>query len=168
MGIGSGVYQTVLILHILAVIFGFGPLVLAGLYDVEASKRGRSHAAAVGEVQFAVTKVAEKIVYLVFIFGVTLVLLSDKAWDFGDFWISTAMVSFIVAMGLSHGMLIPNERRLNALRAELAELDGQQLTGLPEQEVELADRSRRSAMVGTALDLILVFILYLMVVKPGG
>jgi hypothetical protein len=162
---GDGLYQAILILHILAVIFGFGPLVLAGLYDTQASKRGRSHAAAVGEVQFAVTKVAEKLVYLVFILGAVLVL-ADGGAEFDHFWVVTAMFSFVIALGVSHGMLIPNERRLNVLRRELADLDGQELDGPPEQAVELADRTKRAAAMGTVLDLILVFIVYLMVVKP--
>lgn len=162
---GSGLYQAVLVLHIVAVIFGFGPLVLGGLYDTQSSKRGRSHAAAVGEVQFAVVKIAEKIVYLVFVLGVLLVLFKGGT-EFSDFWVSLAMLSYIVALGISHGVLIPNERRLNVLRRELADLDGQQLSAPPEQEIELADRTKRSAAMGAVLDLVLVFIVYLMVVKP--
>ena len=165
MDTGSGLYQAVLVLHITAVIFGFGPLVLGGLYDTQSSKRSRAHAAAVGEVQFAVVKVAEKIVYLVFIFGVILVA-ADGGAEFKDLWVSLSMLSYIVAIGISHGMLIPNERRLNVLRRELADLDGEQMDGPPEQAVELADRTRRSAVIGTVLDLVLVFIVYLMVVQP--
>ena len=168
MGVGSGAYQTVLILHILAVVFGFGPVVLAGVYDTQGAKRGRSHHAAIGEVQFAVAMIAEKIMYLVFVLGAALVAMSKSAFEFGDFWVATAMLSYIIALGLSHGMLIPNERRLNVLRRELADLEGQTLDGPPEQELELADRAKRSAVVGSALDLILVFIIFLMVVKPGG
>lgn len=164
---GSGLYQAVLVLHITAVIFGFGPLVVAGLWDTLATKRGRQHAAAVGEVQYAVIKIADKIVYVVFILGALLVSFKGGA-DFADFWVATAMLSFIVALGISHGVLTPNERRLNVLRRELAELEGQVLDGPPEQAVELADRTRRSAAMGTVLNLILVFIIYLMVVKPGG
>jgi hypothetical protein len=167
MDTGSGLYQAVLVLHITAVVFGFGPLVLSGVYDTQATRRGRQHAAAVGEVQMSVVKIAEKIVYLVFILGAWLVSFRGGA-EFDDFWVLTAMVSYIVAIGLSHGMLIPNERRLNVLRRELAELDGQDPGGPAEQEVELRDRTKRSAAMGTVLNLILVFIIYLMVVKPGG
>lgn len=167
MGPDGAAYKVVLILHILTLIFGFGPLVLAGLYDIQASRRGRQHAAAVGEVQFAVSQVAEKVVYLVFVTGVALVLMSDDAWGMGDLWVSLSMLTYIIAIGISHGVLIPNEKRLNTLRRELADLDGQQLGGPPEQEVELNDRTRRSAAMGSVLDLLLVFIVYLMVFKPG-
>jgi uncharacterized membrane protein len=167
MGTDSGAYKVVLVLHILTVVFGFGPLVLAGLYDTESSKRGRQHAFAVGEVQFAVLKIASYLVYLVFITGIALVMMSDQAWKFDSLWVSLAMLSYIVAIGIWHGTLIPNERRLNTLRRELAQMDGELLDGPPEQAVELADRTKRSAAMGAVLDLILVFIIYLMVFKPG-
>ena len=168
MGATGTAYRIVFILHILTIVFGFGPLVLGGLYDSLSAKRGRQHAAAVGEVHFAVSQVAEKIVYFVFITGVALVAMSDDAWAMGDLWVSLSMLSYIVGIGISHGMLVPNERRLNVLRRELAELDGQQISGQPEQEVELADRTKRAAAMGAVLDLLLVFIIYLMVFKPGG
>ena len=167
MGPDGAAYKVVFIVHILTLIFGFGPLVLAGLYDIQANRRGRQHAAAVGEVQFAVARVAEWVVYLVFVTGIALVLLSDGAWGMGDLWVSLSMLTYIVAIGISHGVLIPNERRLNVLRRELADLDGTDVGGQPEQEVELADCTRRSAAMGTVLDLLLVFIVYLMVFKPG-
>lgn len=167
MGLGGTAYRIVFILHILTLIFGFGPVVLTGLYHVQAARRGRQHAAAVGEVQFSVSKVAEKVIYLVFVTGVLLVLLSDEAWDFGDLWVSLAMLTYIVALGISHGVLSPNARRLNVLRRELADLEGTDVGGTPEQEVELADRTKRAAAMGSVLDLLLVFILYLMVFKPG-
>jgi len=167
MGLQGNVYRVVLILHILTVVFGFGPIVLAWLYDTESSKRGRQHAFAVGEVQFAVTSIATYVIYGIFVTGVLLVLASDKAWKFDSLWVSLAMLSYIVAIGISHGMLIPNERRLNVLRRELAQMDGEVLDGPPEQAVELADRTKRAAAMGTVLDLILVFIIYLMVFKPG-
>ncbi|HEV7886120.1 MAG TPA: DUF2269 family protein [Acidimicrobiales bacterium] len=167
MGTDSTAYDIVLVLHILAVIFGFGPLVLSGLYDVVSAKRGRRQAAAVGEVQYAVAKTAEKVVYLVFVFGVALVLMSDGAWSMGDLWISLSMLTYVLAIGLSHGMLMPNERRLNAVKAELAALEDANTRATPEQEGRLAALTKRSAAVGTVLDLMLVFIVYLMVFKPG-
>jgi hypothetical protein len=168
MGPGGDLYKIVFMLHILSLIFGFGPLVLTGLYAVMSQRRGAQSSREVGEVHFAVTQVAEKVVYLVFVFGVLLVLLSDGAWSLGDFWVSTAMVSFIAAMGISHGVLVPNEKRMNVLRNELADLDGVTLSGPPEQAVELQDRAKRAAAMGTTLNLVLVFILYLMVFKPGA
>jgi hypothetical protein len=166
MDTGSGLYQAVLVLHITAVVFGFGPLVLTGLYATHANQRGRQHAAAVGEVGFSVALVATKVIYAVAVLGILLVAFDDGP-EFSDFWVSLALLSYIVTLGISHGVLVPNERRLNVLRNELAAMDGQQLDGPPEQALELADRTKRAAAMGTVLNLLLVFIVYLMVVQPG-
>jgi hypothetical protein len=167
MGLDGDLYRAVLLVHILTVIVGFGPLVLNGLYGVRAAKLDRRSAAAVTEVNFSVSQVAARVVYLVFITGVLVVLFSDDTYDLGDLWVSASMVTYVAAIGISHGMLVPNARRMMALQKELADLDGAQLDGPPEQAVELADRAKRAAAMGTVLNLLLVFILYLMVFKPG-
>jgi hypothetical protein len=165
-GINGGLYKTVLILHILAAIVGFGAVFLNGLYANDARRRPGREGLAVVEANFAVTGVASWIIYLVAALGLALVGLSDGAYAMGDFWVSTALVAFVAALGISHGMLLPNERRMLTLERELLELEGTPLDGPPEQAVELADRSRRAAVMGTVLNLLVVFILYLMVFKP--
>ncbi|MDQ1436533.1 MAG: putative integral rane protein [Acidimicrobiaceae bacterium] len=167
MGPDSGLYKAILVLHILTILFGLGPLVLSFLYNVRAEKIDRRAEALVGEVNAQVAKVPTTIVYFIFVTGALLVMVSDGVWKFGRFWISVAMVSFVVALGISHGILVPNERRMNALRRELADMDGAQLTSPPEQAVELADRAKRAAAMGGALNVIVVFIIYLMVFKPA-
>lgn len=166
MGVDGDLYRAMLVIHILTVVFGLGPLVFAGLYQVNAEKIDRRAEWAVGRVGTSVSSVAEKIVYLIFVTGVALVFMSDDAIRMSDFWVLLSMLTFIVAIGISHGMLAPNERRMNVLREELANLEMTGGLAEPEQEVELKDRAKRAAAMGTVLDLLLVFLLYLMVFKP--
>jgi len=166
MGLDGDLYRAMVVIHILTVVFGLGPMVLAGLYAVNAEKIDRRAEWAVGQVGFSVTKVAEKVVYLIFVTGAALVFMSDDAIKFEDFWVLLSMLTYIVAIGISHGMLVPNERRMNVLREELATLETGGLTAEPEQEVELKDRTKRAAAMGGVLNLLIVFLVYLMVFKP--
>lgn len=167
MGLEGNLYRAVVVIHILTVVFGLGPLVLAGVVAVKAERMDRRAELAMGLIQYDVHKVAHKIIYAIFVTGVAAVLMSDGAWELGDLWVSLAMLSYIVALGISHGMLVPNDRRMNVLRRELAEMDGQEFAGQPEQALELADRTKRAAAMGMTLNLLIVFIVYLMVFKPG-
>jgi hypothetical protein len=167
MGVNGGLYKIVLVLHILSAIVGFGTVFLNGLYALDAKRRPPREGLAVAEANFAVSSIASWVILVVFFLGAALVGLSDGAWTMGSFWVSTSMVAFIAGVGVSHGLLMPNERRMLTLERELQELEGTKLDGPPEQAVELADRGRRAAALGTVLNLIVVFILYLMVFKPG-
>lgn len=167
MGLDGNLYQAMVVIHILTVLFGLGPLVLAGLLAAKAKALPPAQGAALAKAQFEFNDVASKIVYLIFVTGVAAVFMSDGYWDLGDLWLSLSMLTYIVALGISHGMVVPNHRRMVALMQELAGLDGAQLSGPPEQAVELGDRAKRAAAMGATLNLLTVFLVYLMVFKPG-
>ena len=166
MGVEGDLYRAMLVLHLVTVVFGLGPLAFSGLYQVKAEKIDRRAEWAVGDVGWEVNKLANKVVYLIFVTGALLVFMSEDKWEFDHFWILLSMLTFIVAIGISHGMLIPNERRMNVLRRELADMETSGLTSEPEQEAELRDRAKRAAAMGAVLNLLTVFLLYLMVFKP--
>lgn len=171
MGIDSGIYKTLLVLHVLAAIVGFGSVMLNGLYGHQAKKRKGPEGLAVVEANYFVsTKAAEPAIYFVFVFGVLLVLTSDDAWSFGDLWVSLSMGLYVVAIGLSHGVLQPNVRRMKGLMAELIALGPPPPQGAtggpPPQAVELEQRGKMVGIVGAALNLFVVVILALMIWKP--
>ena len=170
MGIDSGIYKTLLVLHILAAVVGFGGVMLNGIHGVQAKKRGGHEAVAIADSAMAVGNVAEKVIYLVFVFGIALVLVSDDVWSFGDLWVSVSMALFIVAVGVSHGVLMPNLHRMRALMAELADAGPPPpqgaTAGPPPQAVELEQRGKTVAAVSGVLNLAVVVILALMIWKP--
>jgi hypothetical protein len=111
--------------------------------------------------------VGEKLIYLVPIFGIGLVGMSDKVWSFGQTWIWLSLVLYVVALGGSHAVLIPSHRRINELFRELLAV-GSPSAGPPPQVAEIEALGRRMAPVGATLDVILVVIVALMVWKPGA
>jgi len=155
-GPGTTVYRLFLFLHIASAIVGFGSVTLNGLYAAKALNRGGAEGAAISEANYEVGKIAELAIYAVFVFGlVTAILGNNHGLKFSQTWLSLAMLLYIVAIGLSHGILIPTHRKLNeAMRSgDRAAID---------------PLFKRAGAVGGGLNLILAVILFLMVFKPGG
>jgi uncharacterized membrane protein len=170
LGINSGIYKLVLVLHILTAIVGFGAVLLNGIYGQQARARRGPEGLAITQANFLVSRIAQYFIYAVFVFGVLLVLLSDDVWNFGDSWITAAIVLYALGIGLSHGLLTPNVRRIIALQEELVAMGpppaGAAAGQPPPQVVEIEERGRRVGIVSTALQINLVVILMLMVWGP--
>jgi uncharacterized membrane protein len=153
MGINTGIYKLVLVLHILTAIIGFGAVFLNGIYGQQAKSRRGSEGLAISQSNFLVSKVGEYFIYAVFVFGVLLVVLSDDVWNFGDSWIVAAIVLYAIGLGLSHGLQQPNVRRMIALQEELVAIGpppgGAAGGAPPRQVVELEQRGQRARIVGT-------------------
>ena len=61
----SGLYKTLLVLHILTAIVGLGSVMLNGLYAAQAQKRQGPPGRAVSEANFAVSSVGEYFIYAI-------------------------------------------------------------------------------------------------------
>ena len=169
MGVDSGIYKFLEVLHILAAIVGFGSVMLNGIHGAQAKKRKGSDGLAIMDSTLAVNDVSQKLIYSVFVLGLLLVLVSDGTREFSHLWISASMGLYIVAVGISHGVLQKNVKRMRTLMAELAAAGpppGGAPAGPPPQVAEMEQRGKTVAMSSMLLDLILVAILALMVWKP--
>ncbi len=161
MGIGSFWYKAVLFLHIACAIVGFGGVLLNGVYASRAKKRPPAEGLAVMEVNaFVSIKVAEIFIYLTAVWGLGLVGLSDKVWKFSQTWVWLALVVYVIALGISHGMLMPRVKKLLAgMRAAV--------TGGGAPPADLAKLEPQIGAISMALHLSLAVILVLMIWKPG-
>jgi uncharacterized membrane protein len=166
-GINSGIYKLLLVLHILTVIVGIGAVMLNGLYAAQSQKRPGAPGRAVSEANFAVSQIAEKVIYLIPIFGILLVLVSDDAWDFGQTWIWLSLLIYIAAIGVAHGVLTPGHRKINSLLAEM-EASPPPAGGAPPQVAQIQALGQRQAMAGMFNNLAVVVLVALMIWKPGA
>lgn len=166
---GSDAYKIVLTLHILCAIVGFGAVFLNGLYGQQAKSRKGAEGLAISEANLLVSKVGEYFIYAVFLLGVALVLIGDDVWGFGDAWIWLSMLLFLVALGISHGLMQPRVNRLVDLQRQL--LSGGPppagATGPPPQVLEMEKIGKQVGIIGPVLNLFMVAVLVLMVFKPG-
>ena len=167
--VGDGAYKLLFVLHILGVVIGFGTVFLNGLYGAQAKSRRGGEGLAIVEATYSVGQAAEWFIYSIPITGIILILLSDDAYKFSQTWVSVSFLLYIVALGVVHGVHLPNIRRMRALMAELTAGPpaGAAGGGPPPQVAELQQRGQRAALLGGILDLIVVVVIVLMVWKPG-
>jgi len=165
-GLNSGIFKALLVLHILSAIVGLGAVMLNGLYAAQSQKRPGPAGRAVSEANYAVSNVAEKVIYLIPVFGILLVLASDSAIKFSTTFVWLSLVLFIAALGVSHAVLIPGHRKINALLLEM-EQGPPPAGGPPPQVAQLQALGKRQAAAGASLNVVVAVILILMIWKPG-
>jgi uncharacterized membrane protein len=167
---GSDAYKIVLVLHILCAIVGFGAVFLNALYGQQAKARKGPEGLAISEANLLVSKVGEYFIYAVFLLGIALVLMGDDVWDFGQTWVWLSIVLYLIAIGVSHGLLAPRVNRIIDIQRELV-AGGPPPAGAagpPPQVVEMEQIGKQIGMIGPILNVMLVVLLILMVFKPGG
>lgn len=162
----SDLYKVLLLLHILAVVVGIGSQTVNALYGMQARSRPGPGGRAVTEATYAVGSVAEYIIYSIPVTGILLVLASDDAWSFGDLWITLSFVLYAAALGIAHGILRKNHRRMIVLLAEM-EAQGPPAGGPPPQAAELGRLGGQQGIAGAVMNLLTIALVALMIWKPG-
>ena len=165
-GLNSGIFKALLVLHILSAIVGLGAVMLNGLYAAQSQKRPGPAGRAVSEANYAVSNIAEKVIYLIPVFGILLVLASDSAIKFSTTFVWLSLVLFIAALGVSHAVLIPGHRKINAMLLEM-EQGPPPAGGPPPQLAQIQALGKAQAAAGASLNVIVAVILILMIWKPG-
>jgi uncharacterized membrane protein len=167
-GLNSGIYKFLLLLHLIAVVVGFGGVMLNGVYAARAKRAGGREGVAIAEANtFVSDKVAELFIYAVPILGILLIVTSDEVWKFDQKWISFSFLLYIIGIALSHAVLRPTVKKLNTLTAQLAAAGPMPSAGGPPPEVaEVEALGKRAGAVGAVLNVIVVVVLALMVWKP--
>ena len=159
-------YRVLLLIHIVTVIVGVGGVTLNALYAGEIRKRPGPPGRAIGEANFAVTEIAERVIYTIPITGILMVLLGE-GWSFGQTWVWLSIVFYVVGIGISHSVMMPGARRMNALMLEM-EQGPPPAGGPPPQVTEIEAIGKRMAAAGPLLHLTLVILVVLMIWKPGA
>lgn len=166
---GSDAYKVVLVLHILCAIVGFGAVFLNALYGQQAKSRKGPEGLAISEANELVSKVGEYFIIAVFLLGIALVLIGDPVIEFSQTWVWLSMTVYVIALGISQGLMMPRVRRMIALQRELvgAGPPPAGAAGPPPQVLEMERLGKQMGVIGPILNLALVVILVLMVFKPG-
>ncbi len=167
----DGVYDLFLFLHILAVIVGFGAVVLNAVYAAQAKARtGLASLAIVEANSFVGWRIAEYFIYAVPILGFALLGLSKDpttdtfVWEFSEFWVWGSLVLYIIGIAISHTVLKKAEREFReTLTSSAATVPGVRVADVP----RLVELDKRLAAAGGTLNVILLLVLIFMVWKPG-
>jgi uncharacterized membrane protein len=153
----DGLYRFFLFLHLVAVVVGFGAVLLNGLYGAQAKKRPGPGGLAIAEANFFVsTKIAEPAIYLVPLFGFALIGLSDGGWKFSQMWISASLVLYVIGLANARLVIVPtSSKMIDMMRAG------------PPDPMKMDAAGKRLAAAGGFAHLLFTAIMVLMVWKPG-
>jgi hypothetical protein len=171
MGYNSFLYNVFYLLHIVAIIIGFGssfvwPVLAAkarGLQDPPAGY-------AINKVGFEAGKVlTTPFIWAAGASGIILVVLSDELFTFGQLWISLAFLLFFAAALFALFVHVPNVKVMVDLQERLATGKATPTQGGPPAEVlELQERGKRAGMYGGILHLLFLLLMIDMIWKPGA
>jgi uncharacterized membrane protein len=153
----DGFYDFVLLLHLIAVVIGFGGVLLNGVYGAQAKKRPGPGGLAITEANYFVSeKIAEKAIYIVPLLGFALVGLSDSAWEFSQTWVIASLILYVIGLANARLVLVPTQKHM---------IDMMQAG--PPDPVKMDAAAKRLAMFGGLTHLLFVAIMILMIWKPG-
>lgn len=168
---GDAGYDFLLWLHILLAIVGFGSTFVWPFLAAKSRQLGDP------KVGYYVSQMAfdgGKILSGPFIYGVGItgvLILLVGPWEMSEAWVSIAFAVYLVALGVSLGLHLPNLKAMLGLQEQLATMDGPPpgaAAGPPPQVVELQERGKKAQMYGGILHLLFVLLLLDMVFKPGA
>jgi hypothetical protein len=166
MGINSSLYNVVLLLHLIAVIVGFGSSFVGSFAAARARGMAPRERYAVEHVAFLAGKaLTSPPVVASGLLGVILVVLSDEAWKFSQPWISLAFLLYFAVVGIGGFLLTPNAKAMDELGARLAEVP---VGGIPPEVAELDARAKKAAAFTGVIHLLWLLLLIDMVWKPGS
>lgn len=156
------------LLHILAVIVGFGSSFVWPLLSARARKMDTPSAYAINKTGLEASKVlTTPFIWAAGAFGVVLIIL-EEGIEFSDTWISIAFLLFFVAVLFAAFVHVPNLRVMVGLQEKLAAGEvtpGQ--GGPPAEVVELGERGKRAGIYGGVLHLLFLLLMIDMIWQPG-
>ena len=165
--LGDTSYNVVLLLHILTAIVGFGAVFLNALYGRAAERRRGAEGLAIAEANYDVSHMATYFIYAVPVFGSSWCH-ERRVLHVQQGWITVSFVLYIIGIGLSHGVLRPNVKRVHGSCVSwwpwARPPAGPTQAGAVD---EIERRARTVGIVGAVLNLLLIVLLYLMVWQPG-
>jgi uncharacterized membrane protein len=163
---GDALYDLVYWVHLLTVIVGFGSTFVWPFLAVKSREVGDVRLSYyIGQMSLQGGKIlSSSFIYAVGVTGILLVVLAGPI-GFADTWISIALTIYIVALGVSLGLHLPNLRAMNDLQRQMAEGSGK--ADNASLGAELAERGKKAGMYGGILHLLFALLLLDMVFQPG-
>lgn len=166
---GDFAYNFFYLLHILAIIVGFGSTFVWPVLAAKARRLGDPKSAyAMNKAGFDAGKVlTTPFVWSAGAFGVILVAIGE--WEFSQQWISIAFLLFFVAALFALFVHTPNLKKMLELQERLAAGEAKPPAGggPPPEVEELQARGKRAGMYGGLLHLLFLLLVIDMIWKPG-
>jgi hypothetical protein len=168
MGMSGSLYKLMYLLHLGAVIVGFGSAVVGSFLGARARDLPPGEAMVAAKLASQVSRaLTNGPVIAAGIFGLLLVVLSDGAYTFAQTWISVAFLLYFAVVGVLMFLIRPNARAMESLGASLASSGAPKAGGPPKEVGELAERGKKAAMYTGIVHLLWILLMLDMIWKPG-
>lgn len=155
-------YETVLVVHILTAIVGFGGLVGHSMYSSRALRGTAGDAVVLFDSTVAVSRMAYYAIYAVGPLGVVLITLdADDPIEFSSLWISLSFLTWFAMIGLGHALIT---RNLKATIERAGQLDPSSNFADDRPGVDLL---KKVALGDLLVQTLLIVSVALMVWQPG-
>jgi hypothetical protein len=145
---------TLVVLHVLSAVVGFGAIFVTGVYAGVARRRATEAARRYFRPG---PNWAARALYVVPVLGVVLVATSHGADRFAQLWVWVSVMLWVLAAALAQAVVWPGEARIQRLLAESEA-----------HEPELDRACRRVERASAAIDVVFVATVVLMVAQPGS
>jgi uncharacterized membrane protein len=149
----NAAYDLVLLAHVLAALVGFGAVAVAGAYAMALRRSGAASESVRRYYRPGVNWVG-RVLFLVPVFGVALMAMSQGDWSFSDGWINIGLALWAVVAVVAEMALWPEERRIQAAVAD------------PSVGAGLRTRCLRVEATASMLSAVLIAATVVMVAKP--
>ena len=149
----NAAYDIVLLAHVLSALVGLGAVVVAGAYAL-ALRRSGTASEVVGRYYRPGVNWGGRVLYLVPVFGVALVAMSDGDWSYADGWIYAGLMLWVVVALGAEMVLWPAERKIQAGVED------------PASTTDLRAECGRVAITAAVVAVLLVVAAVIMVAKP--
>ncbi|HEX2293791.1 MAG TPA: DUF2269 family protein [Actinomycetota bacterium] len=146
-------YELLKFVHVLLAIVAVGFNASYGIWVARAAKEPEHELHVLRGIKFLDDRIANPAYALLLVVGISLVFVGD--WELTTFWILTSLILYAVITILAITMYSP------ALRRQIALLEAGK-----GKSAEYAALSKRAAMLGATMGVIVVTIVFLMVTKP--
>jgi hypothetical protein len=169
---------TLLVLHVLSAVVGFGAIFITGVYAGLARRRADD---AVCRYFRPGPNWAARALYAVPVLGAAVVATSHGADRFAQLWVWVSLLLWAAATALAHAVVWPGEGRIQRLVAEAGPggRPGDDVPGAVAAETggggseggrrsELDRVCRRVTRAAALIDVVFVVAVVLMVARPGG
>lgn len=168
--VNTFVYRLFFLLHLGAVVVGFGTSFVYPLLAAKARRLEPRESYSINHVALQVSHiVTTPFIYAAGAFGLVLIVVSEGVFKFSQTWISIALGLFIVAALIAGFLHNPNLKAMDAIQEKLAngEIEPPKEGGAPKAVLELQERGSRAGMYGGILHLMWLLLMIDMIWKPG-
>jgi hypothetical protein len=165
-------YKILLLLHLAAVVVGFGSAFVPQMLRARARRLPADEAYVINHASYGIT--APISVYPTIaagVFGILLIVASKDTydWKFSQTWVSIAFLLWILVIAVAFLLHLPNLKAMDAIGERLAQ--GQRTEsrtgGDPKEVVELKERETRAASFAGMMHLLWLLLMIDMIWKPG-